>query len=88
MFNFRNYNGLDTSFSTILQTNKEALGSKVDYLLSNQNVYTAFGHDITKSVVDQVVRVLRKTRVLIYNGQNDVVVNTPGVLHYLSSIDW
>lgn len=25
---------------------------------------------------------------LIYNGQNDVVVNTPGVLHYLSSIDW
>lgn len=51
-------------------------------------MYTAFGHDITKSVVDQVVRVLRKTRVLIYNGQNDVVVNTPGVLHYLSSIDW
>lgn len=35
-----------------------------------------------------MVKVLRKTRVLIYNGQNDVVVNTPGVLHYLSSLDW
>lgn len=25
---------------------------------------------------------------LIYNGQDDVVVNTPGVLQYLNSLNW
>lgn len=87
-FNFRNYDGMDTSFTNWLDSYKNELGAKYDYILSNEKVYTAFGGDITKSVADQVVKVLRKSRVLIYNGQNDVVVNTPGVLHYLSSIDW
>lgn len=27
-------------------------------------------------------------RVLIYNGQNDVVVNTAGVLQYINSLGW
>lgn len=88
MFNFRNYDGIDVSFADFLQANKDKLGAKQDYLLSNEYVYTAFGKDITQSKADEVVKVLRKTRVLVYNGQNDVVVNTPGVLHYLSSIDW
>lgn len=25
---------------------------------------------------------------LIYNGQNDVIVNTAGVLNYLNTLDW
>lgn len=87
-FNFRDYEGMDASFTDWIDDHKNELGAKCDYILSNDKVYTAFGNDITKTVVDSVVRVLRKTKVLIYNGQNDVVVNTPGVLHYLSSIDW
>lgn len=31
---------------------------------------------------------LNKIRVLIYNGQNDFVVNTPGVLNYLNGLNW
>ncbi len=31
---------------------------------------------------------LRNIKVLIYNGQDDVVVNTPGVLQYLNSLNW
>jgi hypothetical protein len=27
-------------------------------------------------------------KTLIYNGQNDVVVNTPGVLQYLNGLTW
>jgi carboxypeptidase C (cathepsin A) len=27
-------------------------------------------------------------RVLIYNGQNDIIVNTAGVLNYLNTLDW
>jgi len=30
----------------------------------------------------------RRIRVLIYNGQNDFVVNTAGVLNYLNSLNW
>lgn len=88
MFNFRNYEGLDMSFVDFLQKNKAEFGATVDFIIQNEAVYTAFGSDITKSVVSDVVKCLRKTKVLVYNGQNDVVVNTPGVLHYLSSMDW
>jgi carboxypeptidase C (cathepsin A) len=31
---------------------------------------------------------LKKIRVLVYNGQYDVVVNTPGVLQFLNSLTW
>lgn len=31
---------------------------------------------------------LRNIKVLIYNGQNDVVVNNAGVLQYLNSLNW
>lgn len=31
---------------------------------------------------------LRHIKVLIYNGQHDVVVNNPGVLQYLNSLNW
>jgi len=35
-----------------------------------------------------VIIALRAIPVLIYNGQNDVVVNTAGVLQYLNSLNW
>jgi len=35
-----------------------------------------------------VIKCLLKTRVLIYNGQDDFVVNTGGVLNYLNSLEW
>lgn len=31
---------------------------------------------------------LRNIRVLIYNGQDDYVVNTAGVMQYLNSLQW
>lgn len=31
---------------------------------------------------------LRNIKVLIFNGQNDVVVNTAGVLQYLNGLNW
>lgn len=36
----------------------------------------------------ELVRLLRKTKVLIYNGQNDYVINTAGVLNYINSLTW
>lgn len=35
-----------------------------------------------------MITCLNNIKVLIYNGQNDVVVNTAGVLQYLNSLNW
>jgi carboxypeptidase C (cathepsin A) len=90
MFNFRNYNGIDRSYAKFLEDNKKSFGvpDNITFIKSNPKIYTAFGDDITKTVTRDLIRVLRNTRVLIYNGQNDVVVNTPGVMLYLNSLSW
>jgi hypothetical protein len=71
-----------------LQDNKAVIGAKVDYIPGNDAIYTAFADDVSRSYESEVVIALRNTKVLIYNGQNDVVVNTPGVLQYLNSLNW
>ena len=40
------------------------------------------------SYASDVIVALRNTKVLIYNGQDDPVVNTPGVLQYLNALNW
>jgi len=88
MFNFRNYDGLDESFAKVLQDSKSSLGAKVDFIPGNDAIYTAFADDVSRSYEGDVALCLRNTKVLIYNGQDDVVVNTPGVLQYLNSLNW
>jgi carboxypeptidase C (cathepsin A) len=88
IFNFRNYDGLDESFATFLNKNKAEFGATVDYIPGNDAIYTAFGNDISRSYAADVVVALRNIKVLIYNGQNDLVVNTPGVLQYINSLNW
>jgi Serine carboxypeptidase len=34
------------------------------------------------------VIILRNVKLLIYNGQEDYVVNTAGVLNYINSLGW
>ena len=60
----------------------------VDYIPGSEQVYDSFKADITKSYASDVVVMLRNIRVLIYNGQDDFVVNTAGVLQYLNSLRW
>lgn len=55
---------------------------------SNGQVYDAFHNDISVSYSMDVVIMLRNVKVLIYNGQEDYVVNTAGVLNYLNSLRW
>jgi len=54
----------------------------------NDWIYTAFANDVSKSYAQDVIELLRAVKVLIYNGQDDVVVNTAGVLQYLNSLTW
>lgn len=90
MFNFRNYDGLDESFAKFLSDNRQEMGvdPKLEYLPGNDKIYTAFGDDVSRSYAADVALIIGRYKVLIYNGQNDVVVNTPGVLQYLNSLTW
>jgi carboxypeptidase C (cathepsin A) len=52
-------------------------------------MYYAFCDDLSKSFKQQLERVLnRGVRTLIYNGQNDFIVNTAGVLNYMNTLEW
>lgn len=43
---------------------------------------------MSRSYAQDLISCLRDVKVLIYNGQNDIVVNSPGVLHYLNALTW
>ena len=58
------------------------------YLPGNDFIYTAFANDVSRSYTADVILALRNVKTLIYNGQNDFVVNTAGVLQYLNSLNW
>jgi hypothetical protein len=43
---------------------------------------------MSQEVMQEMLLYYQKNKVLIYNGQNDVVVNNAGVLQYLNSLNW
>ena len=90
-FNFRQYGEDDDTFVTFLNDSRKSFGVPEDiyYVPGNDDIYDAFAEDISRSYARYVVDLLKKNvRVLIYNGQDDFVVNTPGVLNYLNSLNW
>jgi carboxypeptidase C (cathepsin A) len=89
-YNFRQYGEGDFSFATVLNNSRNDLGIPTDiyYVPGSDAIYDSFQADITKSYANKVVDLLRRVKVLIYNGQDDFVVNTPGVLNYLNSLNW
>lgn len=62
------------------------MNQATEYIRSNDAVYEAFAGDITRSYAVDVSIALRYVKVLIYNGQEDMVVNNAGVLQYLNSL--
>lgn len=89
-YNFRQYSYGDESFAKFLQVYKDKFGvpPNIDYIPGSEAVYNSFQADITRSYASDVVIILRHIKVLIYNGQDDFVVNTAGVLQYLNSLNW
>lgn len=89
-YNFRKYSDPDMTFAKLLNDSKVRLGVPEDvyYVPGNEDVYNAFAADISRSYAGSVLKCLALTRVLIYNGQDDFVVNTPGVLNYLNGLNW
>ncbi len=74
-----------------LNQKKTQLGVPEDVTFSemSQTVNNAFSEDMFKSYVNSLEYVLKSgKRVMIYNGQNDFIVNTAGVVTYLQSLEW
>jgi len=90
IFNIRQYDYGDESMNDFLQKNKNSLGipADIDYIPGNGQVYESFHKDITKSYASDIVVLLKSMKVLLYNGQDDFVCNTAGVLQYVNSLNW
>ena len=57
------------------------LNDDIDYGKQSSNVYEALYDDFMRSNVESVEFLLgRNLSVLIYNGQNDIIVETPGTI--------
>ena len=92
--NFRKYNqdNINPDYWKFLNANKKQFGipDDVNYVEDGDFMYKAFGKDISMSFAIELEWILSRggVRVLIYNGQNDIIVNTAGVLNYLNTLDW
>ena len=90
-FNFRMYGEPDESFVKFLNDSRTQLGVPADvvYIPGNDDIYNSFAADISRSYAGDLLAILKTgLKVLIYNGQDDFVVNTPGVLNYLNDLNW
>lgn len=91
-FNFRQYGGFEDTIGSFLESKKTSLGipTEIKYIFGNDQIYESFQDDISRSYVESLVWLLNKEtlKVLVYNGQEDYVINTPGVLNYLNKMPW
>jgi carboxypeptidase C (cathepsin A) len=89
-YNFRQYGEGDMTFVNLLNSSRSELGIPQDvyYVPGSDDIYDSFQADISRSYAGDVINLLRNMKVLIYNGQDDFVVNTAGVLNYLNSLNW
>jgi len=95
VYNYRqyNYSGLDGPLGTWLNSsnvknNFTIYPSTFNWLSCNNSMYYNFYDDISRSYKQNISFLLENTRVLLYNGQNDIIVNTPSVENWIYSLEW
>lgn len=91
VLNYKQYDdgNINVDYQYYLQEKKSSFGvpNWVNYVDDNQQMYEDFAADISTSFKRQLEKLLTSNvRTLIYNGQNDMIVNTPGVLSYINSL--
>ena len=66
-----------------------SLNPEITFGSQSDNVYDALYKDFMMPYVDRVEYLLRQNLpVLIYNGQNDIIVETPGTMRWVERIDY
>ncbi|KAL6430082.1 hypothetical protein ACFW04_007699 [Cataglyphis niger] len=69
---------------------KKALGLNVTHGNQEPIVYVHLKDEILKPVINIVEQLLNETKlnVFVYNGQLDLITNTPGTLNWVEKLDW
>ncbi|XP_050457994.1 retinoid-inducible serine carboxypeptidase-like [Cataglyphis hispanica] len=69
---------------------KEALGLNVTHGSQSRIVRARLMNEIMKPVTNIVEQLLNETKlnVFVYNGQLDLITDTPGTLHWVEKLDW
>ncbi|OMJ89399.1 hypothetical protein SteCoe_8506 [Stentor coeruleus] len=63
--------------------------SNINWVDCNNDVYNAFSADITAGfVTNWMPSLLSNMRVMVYNGQDDLIINTRGVENWFPAINW
>jgi carboxypeptidase C (cathepsin A) len=93
IYNFRQYNvnpGADLDDwgnSSDLKTLWN-IPQNLVYQGCNGDVYNNFIADITVSFADAIKQLAGNVKILIYNGQDDIIINTPGQENWLWNLQW
>lgn len=96
VYNFRLYGDYDTSFlDAFFNDASNAARYNVDpsrvgsYTDENNDVYNALTNDFMKSVAERVKFVAESgLPVILYNGQYDIIVNTPSAINWIGELNW
>ncbi|XP_011254586.1 retinoid-inducible serine carboxypeptidase [Camponotus floridanus] len=69
---------------------KEALGLNITHIIQSGKVYDFLREDFMKPVTNIVEQLLNETNlnVFVYNGQLDLIVDTPGTLRWIEKLKW
>lgn len=91
-YNYRVYGEYVMTYSTWLNepTNKVLLGvpASVTYEDCNNYAYNVLDYDFMKSVAFNFPYILERIPVLLYNGQDDYIVNVISAENWIANLDW
>lgn len=93
VYNYREFGAYNTtayeSYLNLASTKKMLhVPEHAYYKDCNTDAYNALGEDFMKSIKTYMISVLKQIRVLLYNGQDDLIVNTPGAENWIANLDW
>jgi carboxypeptidase C (cathepsin A) len=94
VYNYRVFGGYDDLEYMLAQylnypDTQKRYGSNIAWAPFNGDVYTALTQtDFMSSVAPHVSNLVEKLPVLLYNGQDDIIVNTPSALNWIKQLPW
>lgn len=96
IYNYRQYPNGDgmSDLSIFLNDNKTKkqfeIPENFKFVGCNETMYNDFYDDISRSYKENITYILnqKSTKILLYNGQNDIIVNTPSAENWIYSLKW
>jgi len=102
VYNYREYTGngpapadptaIWLNYSTTIAALNVDPAVAVNFQDCNNQMYTNFANDIGQSYMSNYSYLLTQTvypvNVMLYNGQDDIICNTPGSLTWINQMDW